>query len=88
MSDPKEYVIERIEDMLAVPQDKWPAMMEDVREWLEMRLHLQPLVELGLMQVEPHICWVDDDIRGLSSLTVEVVESFATPSPGAAGGGR
>lgn len=76
MSDPKEYRIERVEDMLAVPPEKWPEMLADFQEWLEMRAELQPLVDEGLMEVEPFILWVDDGIRGLSELTLEVVATI------------
>lgn len=76
MSEPKEYRIERVEDMLAVPPEKWPEMLADFQEWLEMRAELQPLVDQGLMEVEPFILWVDDGIRGLSELTLEVVATI------------
>lgn len=85
MAHPKEYKIERVTDMLAVPQEKWPAMLADLQGWLEMRAACQPLVDAGLMEVDPHILWVDDDIRGLSKLKIEVVESL-TPTGGGSHG--
>lgn len=86
MSDVKEYRIEHVTDMLAVPSEKWPEMLADFQEWLELRAACQPLVEAGLMEVDPFILWMDDGVRGLSTLEIEVVDSLTT-EPEARGDG-
>lgn len=71
-----EYRIERVADILAVPQEKWPALLSDLGEWLELRLAIKPLVDAGLMEADSNLVWCDDGISGVSKLEIEVVDSL------------
>ena len=76
MSEPMEYQIERVADILAVPQEKWPALLSDLRESLVLRLAIKPLVDAGLMEADSNLVWCDAGIAGVSKLEIEVVDSL------------
>ena len=71
-----EYRIERVADILQVPQDKWPALLSDILEWLELRLAIKPLVDAGLMEADSNLVWCDDGMAGVSKIEIEVVDSL------------
>ena len=78
MSGPAEYEIERVADILKVPREKWERVLADAIEWLEMQAAMKPLIDAGLVTVEPGMTWIDDDIVGLSRLELEVVAPPST----------
>lgn len=72
MAKPNEYVIERVTDLLQVPSEKWDALLTDLRIWMELRLEMRPLIDAGLLEMEPHLHWVDDDIEGLTEVNLTI----------------
>lgn len=71
-----EYRIERLSDLLQVPQDRWSALLADLREWMQLRSDVKeamgPLIEAGFMKLPEGMTWVDDGHVGLSELRVVV----------------
>jgi len=75
VSAPAEYEIERVADILKVPREKWERVFADAIEWLEMQAAMKPLIDAGLVKIDPSMTWIDDEIVGLSRLELEVVET-------------
>jgi hypothetical protein len=83
MSQPTEYRIEHVRDLLAVPEDRLDACFADMRDWLRHMRVIVPEIEsaiksAGIMTTEP-VCggmvFVDDGKTGCSRLDLTFVDA-------------
>ena len=75
MSD--EYHIRTMQDFLAVPKDRRPAMLADFVEWMNLRDKLQKLADSGEVVPADEFWWIDDDVVGLSVMKVTIEAEVA-----------
>lgn len=67
-TEPKQYEVEKLTDILQIPEDKFEAFLEDLRSYYTMGIHmtklLETLADIGGVeaQVIPQkMTWIDDD---------------------------
>ena len=60
MSEPARYKIEKVEDLLAVPDDKLEACLIDLAIYVRLMKVSKPLIDSGLITVRPGLVWMDD----------------------------
>jgi hypothetical protein len=67
-TEPKRYEIEKLTDILQIPEDKFDAFVEDLRTYHTMGIHmtklLETVAEIGGIKAEvipQKMTWIDDD---------------------------
>lgn len=67
MSEPKRYEIEKLTDILEIPEEKFDAFVEDLRTYHTMGIHmtklLETLADIGGVKAEvipQKMTWIDD----------------------------
>lgn len=75
MSD--EYHIRTMQDFLAVPKDRRPAMLADFAEWMNLRDKLRLFVGNGEVAPADEFWWIDDGAVGLSVMKVTIEAEVA-----------
>jgi len=83
MSQPTEYRIEHVRDLLAVPEDKLDACLADMRDWVtRARWHtalIYDLVRAVGEELIEHPCagfvWIDDGKPGCSGARIEIIRA-------------
>lgn len=59
---PKTYTIATPLDFLTIPAHRREIALSEFRNWLQMRVQIAPLIEMGLVKVPDEYVWVDDDL--------------------------
>jgi len=77
MSEPARYTIEKVEDLLVIPDDKLEACLIDLATWVRITAAAKLIATLVAVKDVPGQCgpgrfvWIDDD-KHIARITVEV----------------
>ena len=64
-----QYQIEKLEDIIDIPDASIPAFLKDLEIWVKMMKDAKKMLPKGI-EMLPRMIWVDDGQTGMSDINI------------------